>query len=765
MRTNRLDASALLLYFPALIAVFSLTHVGEQGEPFALALLTGMGCVGLPLFLPTAVYILSALSAGGVQLLTLYALQGLLLWGAFALKRKLFSAKEGGGFLPFCVLGAALVLFVFFSPFEPYPLPLGDFFQNGHTQKAFIAFAVFLCSAACAVGLHAFVEKFLKCRFHSEELIFLLLTYAIVGVGFCRFFGINAYMALAFFLLLLFCNITKDSTGMVCAFVLSLPALIAAGQPMQRFFVYGLACVAFSKHGKIAETLAFLAAFFFFAYQDGAYQFPTGVLLARLLSVVIPSLLFLLLPQALSIKLENELVFYREKHLSRLAINRNRAAIGDQLFQLSALFRDIQTAFLTLGNKDAEADAKLHVKATLLTSICKQCSGYGNCHAGGLDDCLSRLIDVGCVKGRASLIDLPAPLAATCGRQSDLLYALNAQLSEYMRYMLEAENAAIGRKLLAEQALGVSEIVKNIALEQSEPLPMYSQKERALAQELNKAGIVCSEILIYGNEESPTISLVTFGDAKVQKIAAVASQLFQKPLCAADKIALGKHKFCHILHKKPPYDAAFGLAHKTKQGEEFSGDTHSVVKIDEGRFLVALSDGMGSGSYAKRVSECTISLLESFYQSKMPRELILSTINRLLTFHQEETFACVDIAVVDLLQARADVVKIGAPAAFILSETTLQILESDSLPLGILECLRPTVASYQFRAGDTLLFLSDGVTDAFPSTGELYELLKTLPHGNPQQLANDVLAAALNAYGGVAKDDMTALAVKIFAAA
>ena len=33
--------------------------------------------------------------------------------------------------------------------------------------------------------------------------------------------------------------------------------------------------------------------------------------------------------------------------------------------------------------------------------------------------------------------------------------------------------------------------------------------------------------------------------------------------------------------------------------------------------MIALSDGMGSGEYARRISESTISLLESFYRAKM----------------------------------------------------------------------------------------------------------------------------------------------------
>ena len=146
----------------------------------------------------------------------------------------------------------------------------------------------------------------------------------------------------------------------------------------------------------------------------------------------------------------------------------------------------------------------------------------------------------------------------------------------------------------------------------------------------------------------------------------------------------------------------------------------------------------------------------------MPSELVLSTVNKLLTFNKEERFACVDLAIVDLDNGNADIVKIGSPLGFILSGNTVKVLESASLPLGILESLRPDANSYVLLENDVLLFLSDGVVDAFGSATDLYEHLRALPIGNPQQLTDGLLQAALRIQNGVAKDDMTAVAVRLF---
>ena len=177
---------------------------------------------------------------------------------------------------------------------------------------------------------------------------------------------------------------------------------------------------------------------------------------------------------------------------------------------------------------------------------------------------------------------------------------------------------------------------------------------------------------------------------------------------------------------------------------------------------MALSDGMGSGASARDVSARTLSLLESFYKTKMPSETVLATVNSLIAFSADETFSCLDLAAVNLDTGCADIVKIGSPAGFLLTEGTLKILEGESLPIGMLETIRPATMRVTMCAGDFLIFMSDGVTAAFASSADLCAYLSTLRPLNPQALAENILTAAL---GRVANheppDDMTVLTVKL----
>ena len=84
------------------------------------------------------------------------------------------------------------------------------------------------------------------------------------------------------------------------------------------------------------------------------------------------------------------------------------------------------------------------------------------------------------------------------------------------------------------------------------------------------------------------------------------------------------------------------------------------------------------------------------------------------------------------------------------------------MPLGILEQLKPSVATTMLDGGDMVILITDGISDAFGSSGEIIDFLRSVPAKNPQTLADELLHKALDLTGGKKNDDMTVLAVRIF---
>lgn len=759
------DHQKILLTLAFFTAFFLLRFTLSQEEPLGLPLLFALCQVSCSPFVSLLSFVISGILFASAKQILFTILQGAILFSGFLFADFLKKRQAKGAFLPpHIALVGALALFVWLADFTPYITPFITL-NDALTQKIVIACAIFLLSSVFYIAVKSLLKKWLKCRLKESELLFCVLFFMCLGVGICRFFGFDAYTGIAFYILLVFAFTVKDATTVLCAFTLCLPTLIVYGLSPERFFIYAIVLILFSKYGRLALVSAFLCVFFAYGYADGLYFLSAGALTSSILSATLPALLFVLTPTPLLRSLENKLIFYREKHLSRVAINRNRTCVGEQLFELSAVFREIKNTFASLDDKNTDNTVKEQLKTAVVGEVCKQCPQYKTCKQKGITEEVFSLVSVGALKGKVSLIDIPKRISEACVNQSSLLYAVNLRLADYKKYLTEAENAESGRLLLARQAEGISEILRDMALEQSQPLTTYTDKEKLFSSALATVGIITSEVLIYGDENNLTLSLITYGKADVSKISAVASHLFGVDMTISKRLQLGNDKYCCILRRKPKFDASFGVATKKKTGEKASGDTHALVKIDEHRFMVALSDGMGSGEYAKRVSENTISLLESFYQAKMPPSTILNTVNKLLAFTKDETFACVDIAVVDLQTGVTDIVKIGSPVGFILSGNTVKVLENGTLPLGILDNIHPVSSRYTLTENDVLLFLSDGISGAFGSTTDLFETLKKIPIKNPQQLADTLLEQAVACYGGVAKDDMTAVAVRLFKSA
>ena len=59
----------------------------------------------------------------------------------------------------------------------------------------------------------------------------------------------------------------------------------------------------------------------------------------------------------------------------------------------------------------------------------------------------------------------------------------------------------------------------------------------------------------------------------------------------------------------------YGVSRLTREEEKVSGDNYICRQEEDGKFVMCLSDGMGSGMDACRESEIVVELLEQFLES------------------------------------------------------------------------------------------------------------------------------------------------------
>ena len=134
----------------------------------------------------------------------------------------------------------------------------------------------------------------------------------------------------------------------------------------------------------------------------------------------------------------------------------------------------------------------------------------------------------------------------------------------------------------------------------------------------------------------------------------------------------------------------------------------------------------------------------------------------MLSLCSEDSFCALDLVAFDLNKGQAEILKIGAPFGFLITENSVKIIENNALPLGIMEEVSPTTYSVKLKDGDTFIMLSDGITDAFFSSTDTVDFLQREKCINPQTLAEKILNHALQLNEDEAKDDMSVVVVKIY---
>ena len=177
--------------------------------------------------------------------------------------------------------------------------------------------------------------------------------------------------------------------------------------------------------------------------------------------------------------------------------------------------------------------------------------------------------------------------------------------------------------------------------------------------------------------------------------------------------------------------------------------------------MLSICDGMGTGKNATDISKITLGLVESFFKAGYNTQVVLPIINRLLVLGDREIFSALDVGVLDLYSGCFDLLKFGSATTYLKQGDNLVRIEGAAMPLGILEEVSPKLNSYILKNDDYIMLFSDGVVDSFSHIEELENMLKNSSNLNPQTLANAIIKQALQKNNFLAKDDMTALIVRI----
>lgn len=404
--------------------------------------------------------------------------------------------------------------------------------------------------------------------------------------------------------------------------------------------------------------------------------------------------------------------------------------------------------------------------------VCGGCGFYRTCWEREFYKTYQALIDLFAyveIYGGITRENLSDELKKRCTRTKELAITVNCLYETYQVDRYWRSRLLESRGILSEQLRGMGEVIADLPGELEFNIET-GDVGFGLRQKLKDAGVKVKSLAVHrqGDERMEVLLVhpACGGRMRCQKVIAPRlSSVLERSFSPAVACCAGKEDdaVCRLrFYSGLSYRLILGAAGMGKGGSKVSGDNYAFFGLKGGKFGLALSDGMGVGPRAALESGTAISLLRRLLELGLGHELALRTVNSILVLRSPaESFATIDLAIIDLYSGQADFIKIGAMPTYLLRHGEVSQIEAGSLPVGIIEDFEVVSQAGRLQSGDILVMLTDGLLEAYSSTGEpgewLVRVLRDAAGLPPQEMAELLLKLAQTGAGGVAKvpDDMT----------
>ncbi len=423
---------------------------------------------------------------------------------------------------------------------------------------------------------------------------------------------------------------------------------------------------------------------------------------------------------------------------------------------------DIFTDIVKEGCKIQVTDKNTIFQNTV-DAVCKNCSLCRFCWYKDKEKSLSLLSDLMASMEKKNTLrksDVPKDFSEMCIRCDSFLAELNKNFESYKVTKMWSGKVAEGKKLVVEQFKNISMILKDVQENLLEKTAISHNTETKILAALDKIGVVSSGVRIFSADgftveiHNPDFYINSNAE---EKIAEELTNIFDVTMVLTES---NSEKL--VYSQKTELVPSLSIASLPRKNSAFCGDNCAYFTFGTGKLAIVLSDGMGSGEAASFQSNVAVTLAKRLLTSGFSTQTCVHLINNILmTNADRETFATVDLCVVNLYSGIAEFVKTGAAPSYIKQKTEETVISSTSLPAGLVSSPDADFSIKYLQSDDILIIASDGITDALDRTdkNEIFELCKI--YHNPDELSQKILDTTITRSGGVATDDLTVCVCKL----
>lgn len=614
----------------------------------------------------------------------------------------------------------------------------------------------------------------------SEEVVAVA-----VMAAFC-FIGTEIYVAgfsikniIVIFIIMVFAYLGNAGTAAAVGIIMGIVQALSGSILPSAIGVYGLCalmCGILKNLGRYGCPLGFIISNALMTfYINGSTE-----VLIRFYEILIASLLFVCIPQNYMKRLSGYRLsiageYFKERSYS-MRVKENTI---EKLSELAGVYKSLAA---TLKDTVQDRSYFSHTDAAqiidlVVGKVCSNCGVANNCWKRDFYNSYQYLFTLLTIienGGKPQKDNCYKDFKQRCVKPEEMIENLRYHYDIYKNGLGWKKKINESRLLVSDQLKEVSTVVSDLALRIDMDVDFDRDMEELIMVGLDNEAVRVKDVIVarMGNSLEVDIRVDSCGGKRecikniIPSVNRITGKKFNKRDMTCDMI---HSSICSIkLKEAPRYQIATGIARMNKSGV-ISGDNYSFIELKDGKFMLALSDGMGTGPKAALESSTTITLLEKFLYAGFDKDVALKAINSMMLLKSnDETYSTVDMSVIDQYSGEVEFIKVGAVSTFIKNEGGVQIIKTGTLPVGILNRIDIELVKKKLKDGDFVVMVTDGVLDCNKDIVDkekwLAEVIGDVETRNPQRLAEEILHRCLEANGGEAPDDMTVMAGKIWEA-
>jgi sigma-B regulation protein RsbU (phosphoserine phosphatase) len=168
-----------------------------------------------------------------------------------------------------------------------------------------------------------------------------------------------------------------------------------------------------------------------------------------------------------------------------------------------------------------------------------------------------------------------------------------------------------------------------------------------------------------------------------------------------------------MLPSRPLHIGNVIVSHEFQPVAEVGGDYLDYFALTDGTIGVYVGDVSGKGLPAALYAALAVGTLRGVHKTGQPPSRVLTTLNeRLLLRGIPGRHSAIQYALFNPATAEMRIASAGMPGPLLFRNQQCQVLHIAGIPPGLFSCGFYDESALQLQPGDSLLFCSDGLTDA-----------------------------------------------------